>query len=44
MAPRFDVRVSHNVRMAPAYDFKLTLRRLEDLGLSWRRTRRASLV
>jgi len=26
--PCFDVRVSHNVRMAPAYDFKLALTRL----------------
>ena len=26
--PCFDVRVSHNVRMAPAYDFKLALTRV----------------
>ena len=28
MAPCFDVGVSHNVRMAPAYDFKLALTRV----------------
>jgi hypothetical protein len=28
MAPCFDARVSHNVRMAPVYDFKLALTRV----------------